>query len=108
MAMSSTGRWSRHLSLDDTRPSQAERWWRVISPSDLTYELGLERDYIDGFIRGFDDGFDPSRIRRFRRHLLEYDGREAARNFLNGVRDGVRVRRHVPVDIDRDAEELPF
>ena len=78
-----------------------------IKPGDIKAELGLDDDYVDGFIRGFDEGFD-FRVKRYRRNRQAYDGLEAARRYLHGIRDGVRVRRHVPVDINRDAEEIPF
>jgi len=78
-----------------------------ISAGDIKDALDLEHDYVEGFIQGFDEGF-TQQTRRYRRNREAYSGRDAARTFLLGVRDGVRVPRHVDVDIDRDGEELPF
>lgn len=77
-----------------------------ISPEEIPEELELDDAYFYGFILGFDDGFRKG-YRWIRHDLEKRDGREVARNFLLGVRDGIRVRRQVPPELNA-LDFIPF
>jgi hypothetical protein len=66
---------------------------------DVIETLALHPNYVQGFVEGFDS--DSLRIvfRALRNRTSWLWDKEQTRLFVQGLRDGRRVRRHVPAEL---------
>jgi hypothetical protein len=77
------------------------------SSEQVVEALGITSAYEDGFTTAFDTDRLESVVRW--RHIQQQPGvrDEDLREYVRGVRDGRRVRRHVPAELNR-SDMLPF